>query len=106
MLGMNHKGNNLIVRLGEELNYFNSTATKEQIKQQVAEDTEQIILSLTEVKRMDSSGVGVIISLIKFMEGKKVVLVDPQPKIARIFEITRLDQIIEIYPTLDEALIE
>ncbi len=104
MFSSDHRENNLIVRLEEELNYFNSTEIKEKIKKEVTENTEQIILILTEVKRMDSSGVGVIISLLKYMEGKKVILINPQPNIARIFEITRLNQIIEIYPSLEEAL--
>lgn len=104
MFDSEHKDSNLIIQLGKELNYFNATEVKEKIKNQVTEKTEQVILILTEVEKMDSSGVGVIISLLKHMEGKKVALVNPQPNIARVFEITRLEQIIPIYATLEEAL--
>lgn len=104
MFQSERKQNNLIIHLGQELNYFNATEIKEKIKDLITEKDVQVVLVLSEVEKMDSSGVGVIISLLKYMEGREISLVNPQPKISRVFEITRLDQVIAIHPTLEEAL--
>ncbi|HHY58982.1 MAG TPA: STAS domain-containing protein [Clostridia bacterium] len=101
MLQFERRQNQLLVRLAGELTFFNSTETKEKIKEQIRGDEERLILDVSGLEMIDSSGVGVIISLLKKLDGKDLILVAPQPKIARVFEITRINQIVPILPSLD-----
>lgn len=101
MLQFERRQNQLLVRLAGELTFFNSTETKEKIKEQIRGDEERVILDVSGLEMIDSSGVGVIISLLKKLDGKDLILVAPQPKIARVFEITRINQIVPILPSLD-----
>lgn len=102
MLRIERRQNRLYVYLDGELTFFNSTETKEKIKEQIRGDEEQLILEVSGLEMIDSSGVGVIISLLKKLDGKELIVVAPQPKIARVFEITRIDQIVPILPSMDQ----
>lgn len=94
----------LTVSLEGELTYENAGEIKEKIKSHISADTKKIIIELSKLLLIDSSGVGVFISLLRRMNGDGVYLAAPQPKVARIFEITKLAQIIPICTTIDEAL--
>lgn len=104
MVQLEYKDESLIARLEGELTYENATEIKEQIKEQISEQTARIVIDLSKLELIDSSGVGVFISLLRRMNGESVVLAAPQPQVARIFEITKLDLIMPIYATVEEAL--
>lgn len=103
MVKMEHRQRNLIVYLDGELTFFNSSEIKEKIKKRITDEEERLVLEVSALEMIDSSGVGVFISLLKRMAGKDVFIVAPQPKIKRVFEITRLDQIIPILSTLEQV---
>ena len=65
----------------------------------------RIILDLSEVAYIDSSGVGTIVELKRKTAKHKsnVILVGLQPRVRSLFEITRLDAFFDIVETLDEA---
>lgn len=98
------QGKTLIIQLSGELLFTNASEIKEEIKAQIQSSDERLVLDLSELEFIDSSGVGVIISLLRRMEGERVIIASPQPKVARVFEITRLEKIVPIYATLEEAL--
>lgn len=98
------QGKTLIIQLSGELLFTNASEIKEKIKAQIQSSDERLVLDLSELEFIDSSGVGVIISLLRRMEGERVIIASPQPKVARVFEITRLEKIVPIYATLEEAL--
>ncbi|HHU31133.1 MAG: STAS domain-containing protein [Zhaonellaceae bacterium] len=103
MVQIEQKNGDLVVYLKGELTYENTNEIKEEIKTYITKDTQRIIIELSELELIDSSGVGVFISLLRRMQGEGVFLVAPQPKVARIFEITKLNQIIPIYAKIEEA---
>lgn len=83
--------------------------TAPQLKQDIVEIAERgvkhLIINLSKVEYLDSTGLGVLIGGLKRLrEGEgNLVLVGPGMRILRIFEITGLDKIFDIYPTEDEA---
>lgn len=103
MFEIERKQEGLIVSLKGELTFFNSSEIKEKIKAKITGDEKKLFLELSGLEMIDSSGVGVVLSLLKKMAGKEVIVVAPQAKVARVFEITRLDQIVPILPTLEQA---
>lgn len=83
--------------------------TAPQLKQDIVDVAERgvkhLIINLSKVEYLDSTGLGVLIGGLKRLrEGKgNLVLVGPGMRILRIFEITGLDKIFDIYPTVEEA---
>ena len=64
------------------------------------------ILDLEAVKYIDSAGLGRLVGLVQDYEnaGRRLILAAPQDAVARIFTLTRLDKVMSITTTLDEAV--
>lgn len=67
---------------------------------------EGMVIDFEEVPRIDSTGVGITVSIFKMLEKKEIKLVCCQMnnEVAELFYLIRLDKVIGIYPTLQEAL--
>ncbi len=104
MLNVERKNGALIVHLTGELTFANSTAIKEEIKSLMEPDEQRLILEAAQLQLIDSSGVGVVVSLLKRMNGQGIALAGLQPRVRRVFAITKIDLIVPTYETLDEAL--
>ncbi len=61
-----------------------------------------IILDLSRVEYMDSSGVGVLIRIFKRMREKNAgfAIVGLNRKLSEVFEVTRLDRVFDFYASL------
>jgi len=84
--------------------------TAPQFKQAVAglitQGTRHVIIDLGEVGYMDSSGFSTLLSATKHLrpDGGAVHLVGPKPLILRMLQLTRLDTLLEVHPTLEAAV--
>lgn len=84
-------------------------STAEDLKAQVAKLVEKnfryIMLDLSKVGFMDSSGLGSCMAVHKTLNEKQGLLVCAQPSeaVAKIFRITRADQKIKVMPTRSDA---
>ncbi len=91
-----------------EVTFERSNQLKEDAKKQLSKKNklESLILDLSEVPYVDSSGVGVILSLFKFMrlKGGSLAVAHPNEKINRVFEVTKMTEIIPVYEITEEAL--
>ena len=67
----------------------------------------QLIVDLSRVTYIDSSGLAALIEGMQNVEeyGGKFVLAGLQETIRTIFEIARLDQVFQIFPDVDAALV-
>jgi anti-anti-sigma factor len=74
--------------------------------QDAAEDGKpRLIVDLSDVPFMDSSGLAALIGAHKTLRSRvKVVVVCP-PNLQRIFEVTRLNTVVPVVGTLAEALV-
>ncbi len=65
-----------------------------------------VILDLTEVPYIDSAGLGSLVSayISCHKAGRQVVLTGINSRILRLFEITRVESLFLMFPTLDDAL--
>lgn len=68
-------------------------------------DLQGIILDFSKVNFIDSSGIGLIVSIFKMLQVKqtKLVLAALNKKNREIFNMTRLDKILTICDTLEDA---
>ncbi len=70
------------------------------------ENTPTLILDLTQVPYIDSSGLGSLVGAYVSCHkaGQQVVLTGLNERVAKLFEITRLEPLFLIFPDLDTAL--
>ena len=65
-----------------------------------------LVINFEKVNFIDSSGIGLIVSIFKAMQqkGGKFALTNLSKKNEEIFSITRLNKILDIFPSESEAL--
>ncbi len=62
-----------------------------------------LVLDLTQVRFMDSSGLGAVMAGYKMLRGKKLSVVNPQQAVKELLKLTRLDQLIRCYDSIESA---
>ena len=63
------------------------------------------VVDLTETTFMDSTALGVLVGINRSLgEGMRLLIVCSRPNVLKIFELSGMDGIFTIVPTLDEAL--
>jgi anti-sigma B factor antagonist len=93
-----------MIDLEGEVDVYTAPQLKQQIISMLDGGTNHVIVNLTNVEYLDSTALGVLIGGLKRLREKNgaLDLVCPNPRIRRIFEITGLDKIFDIY--MDEKL--
>jgi anti-anti-sigma factor len=76
-----------------------------QAQMRLAKATPLTILDLTEVPYMDSAGMGVVVNFHVHCQnqGGKLIAVGVSPRIMEVFKITRVDSVIAMAATVEEA---
>lgn len=81
---------------------------KERMISEIRNGNDQIILNLSYVEFVDSSFLGALVASFKFLDSErgKIKIVGLHPHVRVTFDITRLDQIFNIYQSVEEAMRE
>ena len=89
----------------ERIDAHNSGEFKEYILQMIERGEVQIIVQLEQVRFIDSSGLGALLSGYKNAAAKsgKLALACCKQQVLSMFELTRLNRVFEIYNDLNEA---
>jgi len=76
------------------------------LAQMVKKKPEKLVVDLSKVSYIDSSGLAVLIEAMQSVEeyGGKFSIAGMQETVRSIFEIARLDQVFRIYPDVNSAL--
>jgi len=79
---------------------------RERVDQVIGRTTGTVVVDLTAVSFIDSTGLGVLIGARKRCEadGRTLVVVVAEPRIRKVFEITGLSELFDIRPTVGSAL--
>jgi anti-sigma B factor antagonist len=66
--------------------------------------SEVLIVDYSFVEFIDSTGLGILISILKKMGSRtRLILCNLQANVSSTFKLTRMDRVFEIYPTLEDA---
>ena len=98
-----------ILKIDDEIIFDNSNAFKEKSKKMlVNNDSNNLVLDLSQVPYIDSSGIGYILSLFKFIrsQGGRLVIANPNEKIKKVFEITKMTEVFQMYESVEKAVTE
>jgi len=78
---------------------------KGQLVTMIQEGNSRILLDLSFIEFIDSSGLGAIISLLKLLPGKgDICLCGIHDQVMSLFKLTRMDRVFRIYPSSAEAV--
>ena len=97
--------NTTALHITGEVDVFTSTSLKLAINSAINAGTDRLVLFLSEVEYLDSTGLGVLIGALKKMREKdgSLILIGPTSRVLRIFDLTGLVSVFSIYQSLDEA---
>ena len=69
--------------------------------------SETVVLDLSQVQFIDSSGLGAIVASMKHLgASRKLALAGLTPTVEKVFRLTRMDSVFSVFATLDGALNE
>ncbi|MGD8452356.1 MAG: STAS domain-containing protein [Phycisphaerae bacterium] len=94
-----------VVHVVGEIDLRTSPQLRTRLLQVVEREPKRLVVDLSRVGYMDSSGVGTMVEVKRMVErrGGAVVLAGLQPRVRGVFEITQLDKFFIIAGSVDEA---
>ena len=100
------RGGTGIVTVSGEVDVATAPALRDCLDRVVADDDGPVVVDLTAVTFIDSTGLGVLIGARKRCaeSDRDLRVVVAEPRILKVFEITGLTDLFSIHPSLDLAL--
>ena len=97
-----------ILEIVGELDLHHVPAVRDQLDPLVKARTPRILIGLSEVSYIDSSGLALFIELLQRVQsyGGQLALFGLRAPVRHIFDIARLDQVFTLYPDKSAALAE
>ncbi len=78
---------------------------KDHLKGIIDDGNHQLVLDLGRVDFIDSSGIGAIVGVLKYLGQKgTIAIVGMSQTVDRVFRLTRMDRVFSIYPTVEDAV--
>ena len=105
-LGVESRGDVTLVRPDQaRLDAMVAVQFKDRMKAAVEAAASRVVLDLSGVGFLDSSGLGAVVAVQRFLRaGQRLELAGLTPAVARVFRLTRMDQIFTIHPEVGDAL--
>jgi anti-sigma B factor antagonist len=70
-----------------------------------APDRRRVLLDLSRVGFLDSSGLGAVVAVMKMLSpGQKLELAGLTPTVEKVFRLTRMDSVFTIHPDVPQAV--
>ena len=107
-LKFDKKDDKLIVALMGELDHHSAEEVRVKIDDRIDRDNiRKVILNFSGVTFMDSSGIGVVIGRYKKMQNRngKLCVIEINRTVNKVFEISGMYKIIDVYRNIDEAVV-
>jgi anti-sigma B factor antagonist len=94
-----------LVALAGECDLNTGRELRDILTSELSRGAQRLIVDLSALTFMDSTGMQVLLSTrsVLAVRGGTLVLVAPQPVVARILELTGADQVIPVFDSLEDA---
>ncbi|MBF0566275.1 MAG: STAS domain-containing protein [Nitrospirae bacterium] len=101
----NYKGTSVIVLSGE-IDMYTSPKLREKLLHLVKKEATPVIVDLSKVTYIDSSGIATFVESFKRMKSYegKLQLVSIPDRVMNIFNFSKLDKVFEMYGSVEDAL--
>jgi anti-sigma B factor antagonist len=99
-------GSGVVIRVEGEIHATTAPAFSEQLNDAIARGRTRVVLDLTGVEFIDSTGLSVLLNGLRRVTRVRgaMLIACANPTVLRLFEITKLDSTFEILPDCDEAI--
>ena len=89
-----------------EVDVYTAPLLRQEIMDQVEAGVSHLLVNLEKVEYLDSTGLGILIGGVKRLKEQSgsLKLVGPSARITRIFEITGLNKIFDVYASESDAI--
>lgn len=78
---------------------------KEDMRAQTQTGAARVVLDLSAVEFIDSSGLGAIVASMKQLgDGRRLDLAGLHPIVEKVFRLTRMDTVFRLFASLDDAM--
>ena len=96
----------IVVAVAGELDLCSSQTLREHLTAAADSGATSIVVDLSELSLIDSTGLGVLALLARrlTLDSVDLAIVCPEGRISRLLALTKLDQVIPVYATRGEAL--
>lgn len=93
---------------GDLIGENNGPGLVELLNDHINKGVTKCVIDISEVRYMNSSGIGVLITILTKLRNKEgeVVLLKPSEQVKKLLVITKLDNIFTIVDTKEEAVLE
>ncbi|MBJ2150408.1 STAS domain-containing protein [Paracoccus sp. IB05] len=100
------EGSARIIRVGHDrIDAAGAIGFKERIRDLIPGPEKRVIMDLSRVNFLDSSGLGAIVAVMKLLAPeRKLELAGLTPTVEKVFRLTRMDSIFTIHPDLARGL--
>lgn len=106
MLSTDQRGNILIVQVEEKrIDASKAPAFKNEMTRCIDTGQSQIVLDLSRVDFIDSSGLGALVSCLKRLGPRgSLAVAGATGAVTRLFTLTRMDRVFALHPNVDSAV--
>jgi len=100
------RGEITIVEVSGEVDVYSASVLREKLAGLIDANHTDLVVDLTGVGFLDSTGLGVLVGALKKVRGfgGRLQLIIDQEKVMKVFRITALTQVFTIHDTLEAAL--
>jgi anti-sigma B factor antagonist len=103
--GVEERDGAIVVQLAGELDLYNAHAVRDELLEQAGRRPERLVIDLSRVTFIDSTGLGVLIEARTRLENRRAfLLASPGLETRRALEISGLDRHFAVHESLDDAL--
>ena len=101
-----NRGDVVIVHCQGRLVYRDEAAALSGVVSAVLQQSRKLVLDLSGVSSMDSAGIGELVLLQTWAQGKNVRMrcAGPNSLVSSLLELTNLDSVLEVHPSVDAAV--
>lgn len=105
-LELKKSGSDLVITVPDaRLDAAIAVRFKDAVRRHIEGPHDRIVLDLSAVEFLDSSGLGAVVSIFKEVGSRKTFcLAGLNPHVDKVLRLTRMDSVFSIYPDVDSAL--
>ena len=95
-----------VLEVSGEIDIATAPSLRERLHGLLTDEKIRLIVDLDDVGFLDSTALGVLVGALKRarMDGGEVRIASTQPRVRKVFEITRLDSAFDLFDSVDEAV--
>lgn len=98
-------GDAIVIAIGDDrIDASSAIQFKDSVREATANNTGRVILDMSNVDFLDSSGLGAVVAAMKLLgKERKLELAGLTPTVEKVFRLTRMDSVFTIHPDVATA---